>query len=104
MGIMRELDQIYWLRVFLGTAAGFLSGHLGFLETQPGRAVMLAIALYFASYYIARRVIYVNVPPQEMRKLAINGIGSYSMLFLFSWILYNTWLNLSSLVPPTLLP
>ena len=101
---MKEIDQIYWLRVFLGTTAGFLSGSFGFLETQPGRAIMLAIALYFASYYIARRVIYVNVPPQEVRKLAINGIGSYIMLFLFSWIIYNTWLNLPSLITPSLVP
>ena len=99
MGIMRPLDQIYWFRAFLGAAAGFLSGSLGFLEAQPGRAIMLAIALYFVSYYVAKKVIYPDVPPQEVKKLAINGVGSFVMLFLFSWTIYNTWLNLPSLIP-----
>lgn len=91
---MKPLDQLFWIRVALGLAAGFGSGLLGFLgpSEQVVNGILLAIGIYLASYYFARYGIRLSVQPQEKSKLATAGLGSYIMLFLFSWILYNTYL------------
>jgi len=74
--------------------AGFGSGLLGFLGPAERvlNGILLAVGIYLASYYFARYGIHLNVQPQERNKLATAGLGSYIMLFLFSWILYNTYL------------
>lgn len=94
MYAVKPLDVLFWLRVLLGLAAGFGSGILGFFGAPQGviQGILLAFGIYVASYYIARYGLELRVPPQDARKLATAGLGSYIMLFLFSWILYNTYI------------
>jgi hypothetical protein len=85
-------DVIYWTRAMMGVVAGLLSGLLGFLSSglDAYRGVLLAIALYIVTYCLSRYVLAPNLPKGQGHKHVTMGIGSYVMLFLFTWIIYNT--------------
>ncbi|MBI2184161.1 MAG: hypothetical protein HYU39_04290 [Thaumarchaeota archaeon] len=89
---MKPLDIVFWIRVLLGFTAGILSGVLGFLGPSPEayRGILVAVALYSISYYLVRYGIKVNIPPDQVKKLFTTGLSSFIMMFLFTWILYNT--------------
>jgi hypothetical protein len=91
---MRPFDKIYWMRASLGVITGLLAGILGFLGPDiPGayRGAILAIAIYGITYFTGRYGIVKQLQQGEARKLITSGLGSFVMLFLFTWILYNTF-------------
>jgi len=95
--IKKGLDKVFWLRVGLGILAGTLSAEMG---SDPGlhthdRAFIglgIMIVLFIISYGIAK-ALRVPLLPSDKRKLVMTGIGSYFMMFLFSWILVNTLIH-----------
>lgn len=93
---MSPLDLVFWLRAALGVIAGWLSGLLGFVSANPdaARGAVLAVVVYTISYYVSRYLIKVNLPRKQMHKLITTGLGSFIMLFLFTWILYNTFVTI----------
>ncbi len=93
---LSPFDKIYWLRVAFGILTGLTAGLLGYLgPVQPGaeRGVILAIAVYAITYYIGRYRIAKEIKENEVRKVITSGLGSYIILFLFTWILYNTLIS-----------
>jgi len=91
-----RLAILAWGRVGLGALAGLLSGYLGFLSTPPNLnenayyGAYLAILVYFLSYYWAKYSVLKGIDPKNKNKLITQGIGTFIMIFLFTWILYNT--------------
>jgi len=79
----------------MGVVAGLLSGMLGFItpSLDAWRGILLALALYILTYYFARYVLARGLPKGQGHKYVTLGIGSFIMLFLFTWILYNTFIN-----------
>jgi len=92
--IKKGLDTIFWLRVGLGVLAGTLSAIMG-SPMQHHRAFLalgIVIVFFIISYAIAKSL-RVPLPPSDKRKLIMTGIGSYFLMFLFSWILVNTLIH-----------
>lgn len=89
---MTPLDKLYWFRVAAGVLSGVFAALLGFIGTnQPEayRGVILALAVYALTSYTARYRMFKNLGV-GLRKIYMHGIGSFIMLFLFTWILLNT--------------
>lgn len=52
--------------------------------------VLLGVLGYLTSYYVARYVWFRKVEQENARKIYTTGIGSYAMLFVFTWVLLFT--------------
>ena len=91
--VRSRLDKLFWLRVGLGILAGALSAEIGFSYTHAStRGIIglgIVIALFIVSYGAAK-ALHIPIPPTEKKKLVMTGIGSYFLMFIFSWILTNT--------------
>jgi zinc transporter ZupT len=94
----QKLSLLAWIRVGLGGLSGLLAGMLGFLTVEPNNpnqnayyGAYIAILVYFLSYYFAKYSLLKGMDPKNKNKLITQGIGSYIMMFLFVWILYNTF-------------
>jgi hypothetical protein len=93
-----KLNIMAWLRVGLGGLSGFIAGMLGFLTIDPTApfnpnnyaGAYVAVIIYVASYYLAKYNVLKGIDPKNKNKLITQGIGSFIMMFLFVWILYNT--------------
>ena len=87
------LDKVFWIRVGLGILAGIVSAEIGYPYTHVSSRIIIGfaimIALFIVSYGIAK-ALKVPIPPTDKRKLVMTGIGSYFLMFLYSWILTNT--------------
>ena len=99
--LRQRLSLLAWFRVGLGALAGVLSGILGLITVnfdpshpQPNQnayyGIYVAILIYVLSYYIAKYWLLTGLPAKDKNKLITQGIGSYIMMFIFIWILYNT--------------
>jgi hypothetical protein len=89
---LTPLDKLYWLRVAAGVLSGVLATLLGFVganQPEAYRGVILALAIYALTSYAARYHMFKNLGV-SLRKIYTHGIGSFIMLFLFTWILLNT--------------
>ncbi len=72
-------------------AAGVLADYIW---TLPGFdwtiGITLGLLIYLLTYYGARYTWYRKLEPSKLGKVYSTGIGSYVMLFLFTWILLVT--------------
>lgn len=92
--IKKGLDIVFWVRVGMGILGGTLAAIIG-SPMQHHRGYLglgIAILLFIISYAISRSL-RVPLPPSDKRKLIMTGIGSYFLMFLFSWILVNTLIH-----------
>ena len=92
--LKKGLDTIFWLRVGMGVLAGALSAIIGSpMEHHRGfLALGIVFVLFIISYAIAKSL-RVPLPASDKRKLIMTGIGSYFLMFIFSWILVNTLIH-----------
>ena len=94
--LKQGLDRIFWIRVGLGILAGSLSAEMGstmiHAHDKGFTGLAVAIVLFIVSYGIAK-ALRVPLPSSDKRKLVMTGIGSYFLMFLFSWILVNTLIH-----------
>ena len=82
----------------MGALAGAGAGFLNFLSLAGNNAVnpnayygaTVAIFAYIISYYLAKRILDINLARSDRNKAITQGMGSFIMLFLFVWIIYNT--------------
>ena len=90
---MNPTDKIFWLRAIFGIFTGLILGILTVYISFGGQnGALFAILMYITSYYVARIIVGAEIPPKDSRKLFTTGIGSFILLFLFTWILVNTLL------------
>ena len=88
---MKQQDEVYWIRVALGIISGLLAGFLGFDSDNSAAAaqgILIPIVVYLFTFYVLR--LKFKDSAMSPRQIFIKGIGSFIMLFLFSWILYNS--------------
>ena len=86
------------MRVGFGAAAGILAGLLNFITLQPPTlnpnayyGVYIGILVYIGSFYFAKYSWVKGINPKDKNKLITQGIGSYVIMFIFSWIMFNTF-------------
>ena len=86
-------NTIFWIRVAFGLISGFSAGLLGFTSNNPNAnmGILFGISMYLFSLALVRQIFYSKIKEDERLKLFTTGIGSFIGLFLFSWIMYNTF-------------
>ncbi len=97
-----KLQMLAWIRVGLGILSGVLAATLGsyFIVENTGKVAFdpnsyvglyVPVAVYIVSYYIGKNGLGIVLPQKDKNKLITQGIGGFIMMFLFFWILYNTY-------------
>jgi len=102
-----DLDKIFWFRSALGalggTASELLTGCkvlippntsvgacVGGLNPDYSTGILLGLFLFLGSYYFLKWTIGKKFPKDEQRKIYTTGVGSFALLFVFSWVLLFT--------------
>jgi hypothetical protein len=68
--------------------AGIATQNLVGSDASTG--ISIGIAVYLATYYLARFSWYKDVGKQGQGKVYTTGIGSFTLVFLFTWMLLFT--------------
>ncbi len=83
-----SFDKLYWLRSGLAAVGGLLAAFLVGANYFDG--ISLGILMYLISYYIPLFTWYRGQPREVQGKVYTTGIGTFVLVFLFSWILLFT--------------
>ncbi len=86
--MVTAFDKLYWTRISFGVLGGFAAENIFRLDYIDG--FLLAILLYLVTYYIARFALFRKVPTDKLSKIYTTGIGGFTMLFIFTWLLLFT--------------
>lgn len=84
-------SKIYWFRVLLAIATGFISAFFGLAGSEAIRGFLFGIIIYIASYYILR--FGFGITPESVgngHKLMTNGLGSFIVIWIMVWALLYT--------------
>jgi hypothetical protein len=106
----KMLGRLYWIRVGFGAVGGFLAGLAGLVTPLEPVAtdiwtqlkdnvanpnayygLYIAVIIYFVTYYLAKYTLLKGIAPKDKNRLITQGIGSFIMMFIFTWILFNTY-------------
>ena len=89
--------MLFWLRFCFALGGGVIATFLfeGIEDTEEHRwsSIIFMIVLFIITCFIAKGM-KINFPKSDRKKLVTTGIGSYIFLYLFSWIMTYTLLNL----------
>ncbi len=95
----RQLKKLYWLRVILaiiaGTAATFIFEDIEG-EERRWSSIGFMIVIFFATIMVAKSM-KMQLPRSDRKKIVTKGIGSYIFMYLFTWILTFTLVNVGSI-------
>jgi len=61
------------------------------LNPNAYNGLFVAFFLYFFTYYYARSILLKGIAAKDKNRLITQGIGSYIMMFIFTWIVFNTF-------------
>ncbi len=94
----RKLNQLFWLRVALAITAG-ISATFIFenIEGEERRwaSIGFMIGIFFATIIVAK-LMKMQLPSSDRKKVVTQAIGSYVFLYLFSWIVSYTLTHLGN--------
>ena len=100
-------DKIYWLRAGLGALGGvsaeLLTGCkvlipppakgaacVNGLSPDYSTGILIGLFLSLATFYLLKWTVGKGLAKDQERKLYTTGVGSFLMLFIFSWVLLFT--------------
>jgi hypothetical protein len=93
----KRTDMLFWLRFGFAIAGGAIATFLfeGIENSEEHRwsSIGFMIVLFIITCFIAKSM-KINFPKSDRKKLVTTGMGSYIFLYLFSWIMTYTLLNL----------
>ena len=93
----KRADKLFWMRVVFavigGIAATFLFEGIEDSEEHRWTSIIFMISLFLATCFIAKGM-KINFPRSDRKKIVTTGIGSFIFMYLFSWIMSFTLLNL----------
>ena len=93
----KRADKLFWMRVGFaiigGIAATFLFEGIEDSEEHRWTSITFMIILFIITCFIAKGM-KINFPRSDRKKIVTTGIGSYIFMYLFSWIMTFTLLNL----------
>ena len=104
----RKLNKLFWMRIALaiiaGTAATFIFEDIEG-EERRWSSISFMIILFIGSIIVAKGM-KMQLPSSDRKKIVTQALGSYVFLYLFTWILTNTIVNVESVSNgmPSLLP
>jgi hypothetical protein len=76
------------LRIGLGVVGGLTAFQVFGSDYTSG--LLVGVIFYLASYYVARYLLFKELPRENLGKIYSTGIGGYVLIFLFTWILFST--------------
>ena len=101
-----DLDKIFWARTGLGVVGGLASELLfgcklvitasktascaGGAMPDYSSGILLGCFLFIGSWYLFKNTIGKKFPKDEQNKIYTTGVGSFALLFIFTWILLYT--------------
>ena len=91
------INILFWLRVTLAVMGGIVATFIfDSIEGEVRRWASIAfmIILFIVSIGIAKNM-KMRLPRSDRKKLVTTGIGSFVFLYLFSWILSYTLVNVT---------
>ncbi len=95
----RKLNKLFWMRVALaiiaGTAATFIFEDIEG-EERRWSSIGFMIIVFFATIMVAKSM-KMQLPHSDRKKIVTQGIGSYIFMYLFTWILSYTLVNVESI-------
>ena len=93
----KRADKLFWMRVGFaiigGIAATFLFDGIEDSEEHRWTSIIFMISLFLVTCFIAKAM-KINFPRSDRKKLVTTGIGRFVFMYLFSWIMSFTLLNL----------
>jgi len=93
----KRVDKLFWMRVVFavigGIAATFLFDGIEDSEEHRWTSIIFMIGLFLVTCFIAKAM-KINFPRSDRKKIVTTGIGSFVFMYLFSWIMSFTLLNL----------
>jgi len=93
----QSTDKLFWMRVVFavigGIAATFLFEGIEDSEEHRWTSIIFMIVLFLITCFIAKQM-KINFPRSDRKKIVTTGIGSFIFMYLFSWIMSFTLLNL----------
>ena len=104
----RKLNVLFWMRVGLAVIAGTIATFIfEDLEGEEKRwtSIGFMIIVFFGTIIIAKSM-KMQLPSSDRKKIVTQGIGSFIFMYLFTWILTYTLVNVgrvSSGIPSPLI-
>jgi len=93
----KRADKLFWMRVVFaiigGIAATFLFEGIEDSEEHRWTSIIFMISLFLVTCFIAK-IMKISFPRSDRKKIVTTGIGSFVFMYLFSWIMSFTLLNL----------
>ena len=94
----RNLNRLFWMRVALaviaGTAATFIFEDIEG-EDKRWASIGFMIIVFFGTIIVAKNM-KMQLPSSDRKKVVTQAIGSYVFLYLFSWIVSYTLVNVGN--------
>ena len=94
----KKLNKLFWMRVALaiiaGTAATFIFDDIEG-EERRWSSIGFMIIVFFGTIIVAKGM-KMQLPSSDRKKIVTQAIGSYVFLYLFSWIVTYTLVNINS--------
>ena len=94
----RKLNKLFWMRVALavlaGTAATFIFDDIEG-EERRWSSIAFMIIVFFGTIIVAKGM-KIQLPSSDRKKIVTQALGSYVFLYLFSWIVTFTLVNIST--------
>jgi hypothetical protein len=94
----RKLSKLFWLRVSLAIIAGITATFIfDDIEGEERRwtSIGFMIAVFIVTIIIAKGM-KMQLPSSDRKKIVTQALGSYVFLYLFSWIVSYTLVNVGS--------
>lgn len=78
-------------------AAGTLAYYVSTLDPADSlwNGLTIGLGFYLVSYYVARYAMYRKLGREYFGKFYTMGIGVFILIFLFTWILFFTYVHYS---------
>jgi len=94
----RKLNKLFWLRVSLAIIAGTVATFIfEDIEGEERRWASIAfMIIIFAGTIVIAKVMKMQLPSADRKKIITQGIGSYVFLYLFTWIVTYTLTHIGS--------
>jgi len=95
----RKLNKLFWLRVGLAVIAGSSATFIfNDIEGEERRwaSIGFMIIIFFATIIVAKGM-KMQLPSSDRKKIVTQAIGSYVFLYLFSWIVTYTLVNVENI-------
>ncbi len=88
-------NKLFWIRVCMASLGGIMATlMLESLEGEERRwaSILLLISIFITSVGMAK-LLKIQFPKSEKKKIITTGIGSYVFIYLFVWILTYTLIH-----------